>query len=78
MAMMDFDILMVSFISILLLSNIIFDINWLCLLRIHKYAYVGEKHGMYIRDQKVVGTQRKMYVCYKCKKNKPIENKDFI
>lgn len=60
--------------------NILIDINWRCLFGFHNFVYVGQKHGMTLStDRKgVVGSQRNMYKCCNCRKDKPIENKDYI
>ena len=75
-------ILLVSTVFSLLIM-ILFYITanglWFCIFGIHKYVYAGQKHGMMVhKEQGIVGTQRNMYKCARCEKNKPIENKDYV
>jgi len=53
--------------------------RWKCLFVRHQYIYWGEKHGM-VRDTRtnyIIGTNRKVYCCTICGKEKPREKKDY-
>ena len=67
-------------LAVWLLFCIVIDINWRCLLGIHQFVYVGERHGMTrTKDGKgVVGSKRKMYKCCNCCKDKPTKKTDYI
>jgi hypothetical protein len=73
-------ILILSVVFFLVISfEIIVGINWNCVIGKHSYVYVGQKHGMTMRKDKkgVVGSQRNMYKCSHCEKDKPTEKKDY-
>ncbi len=55
------------------------ETNWKCFFGKHQYVYWGEKHGMVMdtRTNCLIGTNRRVYCCTTCRKEKPREEKDY-
>lgn len=53
------------------------EVRLACITGFHKYVYAYTRHGMHMDGDKVVGTSRKVYVCYGCEREKPSDPKDY-
>ena len=76
---MELFVLVVMFSIILFVILKPYDLRWSCVFGRHKFHRSGVKHGMYFdkRENKIVGTSRRIYMC-RCQKIKKAADEDWI